>query len=130
MNSIPVFLSNFSLNARIDRTIMEPRSAYKPVVSAILPETLIGKNSGPIPMEKPASTMLLPMASPMAISYCLFRTAVKSTTSSGRDVPMATKKKLMKYSGMRRTADKVITDSITIKDPTATPMKPRIAKSK
>jgi glucose-6-phosphate dehydrogenase assembly protein OpcA len=43
---------------------------------------------------------------------------------------MATKKKLIEYSWMGRTADKVITDSITIKEPAATHMKPRIAKNK
>jgi len=57
---------------------------------SILPDTVIGKNKGPIPTEKPASTMLLPMMSPIAISHCLFRTAVKSTTSSSREVPIAT----------------------------------------
>lgn len=71
--------------------------------------------------------MQLPMASPMAISNCLFLMAIKSTTNSGNEVPTATMKKLMKYSGTCKVADMVITDSITMKDPTATPKKPRMA---
>jgi len=84
MNNTPAFLSSFSLSASVDKTMMEISSAYRPVVSASPPDIVIGKKRGPIPIEKPASTMQLPMASPMATSYCFLRMAVKSTANSVR----------------------------------------------
>lgn len=126
--SAPAFLSNFFRDASVDTTIIEPNHAYRPVISASPPDTVISPQiRGPIPIEKPASMMQLPMASPMAISNCLFLMAIKSTINSGREVPIATMKKLMKYSDTCRIADKAITDSITMKDPKATPRKPRRA---
>ena len=102
-NNTPILLSNRCLRASADITMAEANNAYKPVVSAILPDTVIGEigeTRGPIPMDRLASTRQLPIASPMAISYCLLRMAVRSTASSGREVPMATRKKLITYSSI------------------------------
>ena len=74
------------------------------------PETACGKKTWPIPIERLASTTQLPIMSPITISYCFLRSAVRSTASSGRDVPIATKKKLMMYSGMLRIAESTMTD--------------------
>ena len=111
MNNNPAFVSSFLRQARTTSTTKEANRAYSPVVSANLLVNLNGeKNRAPIPMENPASIMLLPIASPSAISYCFFLIAVKSTASSGRDVPMAITKKLMKYSGTYKDADITMTD--------------------
>ena len=130
MNNAPVFLSTLSLIASVDMTIMDANIAYRPVIITSCPDTSTGKIKGPIPMAKLASTMQLPIRSPTASLYCLLRIAVISTTSSGRDVPMATTKKLMRYSETWKTYDIVITDSITAKDPIPTPAKPRAAITK
>ena len=98
MNKAPDILSTFSLSASVNITATETSIAYEPVIVARFPDTVIGEINGPIPMEKQASKMQLPMVFPIASSYWLLRTAVKSTTSSGRDVPIATTKKLMRYS--------------------------------
>ena len=92
MNNAPAFLSTFSLSAIVNTTTMEPNIAYKPVIMAGPPDTACGKKTCPIPTETEASTIQLPMASPMTSSYCFFRRAIKSTVNSGRDVPIATKK--------------------------------------
>ncbi len=73
-------------------------------------KTGVGKKNCPNEMEIVASTMQLPMMSPIANSNCFLRIAVKSTTSSGSDVPRASAKKLMKNSGISSSADNKITD--------------------
>lgn len=52
MNNAPAFLSSRSLKASVVTTIEAKRSAYRPVVSASLPDTVIGNNKGPISIEK------------------------------------------------------------------------------
>ena len=113
MKNTPAFLSSFCLTASTSKTAIEANNAYKPVVSASLAETATGKIKAPIPIERPASTMQLPIASPMAIPYCFLRTAVKSTASSGKDVPIETTKKLIKYSGMCAPAESATTELTT-----------------
>jgi hypothetical protein len=100
MKKTPVFLSTFFLNASINITMMDPNSAYIPVIIARFPDTVTGKISGPIPIEKRASKMQLPIVFPIASSYSFLRAAVTLTKSSGRDVPIATAKKLTMYSEM------------------------------
>ena len=130
MKKAPVFLSTFSLNVSVNTIAAETNNAYKPVTITRFPVTSTGNIRGPIPIEKPVSIIQLPIMFPIESSYCFLRMAVKLTTNSGRDVPIATTKKLMRYSEMRKTDDKLITDSITIKDPIATPMKLKTAIQK
>ena len=66
MKKTPAFLSTFSLNASIKITMTEPNRAYEPVSKARPPETEIGKNNGPIPIEKQASKIQLPKVFPIA----------------------------------------------------------------
>lgn len=68
--------------------MMEPNSAYTPVIIARFPDTEIGKINGPIPIEKQASKIQLPMVFPTVSSYSFLRAAVTLTKSSGRDVPV------------------------------------------
>jgi len=100
MKKAPDILSTFSLSASVNMTMMEANIVYKPVIVARFPDTVIGEISGPIPMENKASKIQLPMMSPIASLYRCLRIAVKSITNSGRDVPIATTKKLMRYSGI------------------------------
>ena len=101
-------MSSFPLRESVEITITETNKAYKPVIITSSPDTSIGDNRGPIPMESVASTMQLPMASPIAISISPLRKAVNSTTSSGREVPNASMKKLRMYSGMLKIVDREI----------------------
>jgi hypothetical protein len=98
MKNAPAFLPTLSVSASVNMTKKEPNNAYQPVIAASSPDIMVGKSNCPIPRERLASTRELPMMSPIASSYCLLRRAVKSTTSSGRDVLIATMKKLIRYS--------------------------------
>ena len=88
MKKTPIFRSTFSLKASINITMMEPNSAYTPVIIARFPETEIGKINGPIPIEKQASKMQLPKVFPIVRPYSFLRAAVTLTKSSGRDVEL------------------------------------------
>ena len=68
MNNAPAFLSSFFLSASVNMTTMEPNIAYRPVIMAVSPDTICGKKSCPIPIETEASTIQIPMASPIASS--------------------------------------------------------------
>ena len=115
MTSIaPAFLSTLFLIASKNIAKIEPNIAYKPVVVASSPDIACGKKNRPIPMEKEASKRQLPIMFPMESSYCFFRRAVIVTTNSGSDVPIATTKKLIKYSEILKLAESEITDCTTI----------------
>jgi len=62
------------------------------------PDTGMGKNKGPIPIEKPASKIQPPKVLPIVRLNSFFLTALMFTKSSGRDVPIATARKLTMYS--------------------------------
>ena len=59
----PPFLSSFILNESISVIIMEAKMAYNPVVVEALPHIVIGEKMGPMPTERVASTMQLPIIS-------------------------------------------------------------------
>ena len=106
-------MSTFPLNPIINITSAEPISAYVPVIIARFAETVIGNSKGPIPMEKQASKMQLPSVLPIVSWNWFFLTAATFTKNSGRDVPIATAKKLTTYSDMLKISERVITDCIT-----------------
>jgi len=81
-------------------------------------------------METVASTMQLPIMSPIASLYYLLRIAAKSTTSSGSEVPTASMKKLIRNSGIPNIVDRLIADQTTANASIATPTKPRTAIAK
>lgn len=112
------------MKASVNITTIEPNSAYSPVTKTISADIEIGNNSGPMPIEKQASKIQLPIVFPIVNPCSFFRIAVKLTKSSGRDVPMATAKKLTMYSDMLKISDSLITDWITKYAPMATPAKP------
>jgi len=72
-------------------------------------------------MDNVVSTKQLPKISPIAILYCFFLIAVISTNNSGNEVPIATMKKLMKYSGIWISSANLITELMINTEPTATP---------
>ena len=110
MKNIPTFLSSLFLKTNVVITIIDARIAYKPVINAKLPEIKFGKSKLPMLIETVASTIQLPIISPIASSYSFLRIAVKSTISSGKEVPIETMKKLMKNSDTLKTDDSLITD--------------------
>jgi len=74
MNNAPAFLSTFSLSASVIITTVEASIVYKASKierSGELTNTTVGKNNCPIEIETVASTMQLPIMSPIASSYCL-----------------------------------------------------------
>ena len=75
MKKAPDILSTFSLSASVNITTIETSITYEPVIVASLPDTAIGKINGPIPMEKQASKIQLPMVFPIASSCWLLRMA-------------------------------------------------------
>ena len=125
--SIPVFLSTFLLKVRSNITMPEAPIVVNVVRPANPAEIVCGKRNNPAPIDTVASTMQLPIMSPIATSYCLLRIAVKSTTSSGSDVPIEAKKNPKISSGIPKISDNEIIACITIYDPIATPMNPTIA---
>ncbi len=110
MKNNPDFLSSLFLNASVEITMTEAKIAYNPVINPNLPETIFGKSRFPMLIETVASTIQLPMMSPIANSYSFFRIAVKSTMSSGREVPIDTKKKLIRYSEILKIVDNLMID--------------------
>ena len=127
MRNTPVFLSTFPLKARSSITTPEAPIVINVVMLASPAEIVCGNRNNPVPIATVASTIQLPIISPMATSYCLLRTAVKPTTSSGRDVPIDARKNPKISSGIPKMPDSEIIACITIYDPIATPMKPTIA---
>ena len=110
MKNIPAFLSSLFLNVSVVITIIEAKIAYKPVIVANPPDMKVGKSKFPMLIEIVASTIQLPMISPMANSYSFFRIAVRSTMSSGIEVPIETMKKLTRYSETLKTDESLMID--------------------
>jgi len=110
MNNAPAFLSTFPLKASVSITTSDPNIVYNPMETAMPQDTAWGKKNRPIPSEIDPSTIQLPIASPMTSLYCFFLRTVKSTTSSGSDVPRNNMKKLIKYSEMCKAEEMNITD--------------------
>ncbi|MCW4022683.1 MAG: hypothetical protein NWF02_05970 [Candidatus Bathyarchaeota archaeon] len=65
MKNSPILRFTFSLNARVKITINEPNRAYTPVNITKSTDKEMGKNNGPIPIEKQASKMQLPKVLPI-----------------------------------------------------------------
>jgi len=110
MKKIPDLVSSLFLNANVVITMIEAKIAYNPVIIANLADIKFGKIKFPMLIETVASTIQLPMISPIANSYSFFLIAVTSTRSSGREVPIETMKKLIRYSDTLKTAESLMTD--------------------
>ena len=113
MNNPPVVLSFTPHQINIPTTNVEIKTANIPVTNTGPRDTVIGKNIGPKPMASVESTIQLPIISPIAKSKCFFLIAETSTTSSGRLVPILTKKKLIKYSDIPKNLLMATADSMT-----------------